>query len=385
MRLRHTVFLFSLLLSYGLDQRCYGQHTRMALCAAFAGDGALATGTLRIDDLETRLKEAGAAVVTTHTSIVNFRSCEETFSNDGKWLATVVPSNELTVVIHDRKTGSVHRRFSSAWQRLGIHPLESAYGSSFLGGFLPDDSLVLWRYVPREVADPSDSCNVDLHLQRWSIEGELLSEQNLGDLGSGLGGRRPIPMGGLKFLWLPGKCSSACYRGIKVFDGQIEEGGNLTLPENTVAEPVSLPGENGLLTVAGKGTAQKATLLDSSGHLQKQVKLPFFPNLLGPLVPDWFGVLRPAISHDGQLAAIARSRVAWVLVDTDRDWGSEVVLLKIHPLSVATTLKTGKGGIGAMAVDHHNGIVRMVGFWKGHWHELKYDDRHPGKWTDDGI
>jgi len=52
---------------------------------------------------------------------------------------------------------------------------------------------------------------------------------------------------------------------------------------------------------------------------------------------------------------------------------------------VAGTLKTGKGGIGAMAVDHHNGIVRMVGFWKGHWHELKYDDRHPGKWTDDGI
>jgi hypothetical protein len=37
-----------------------------------------------------------------------------------------------------------------------------------------------------------------------------------------------------------------------------------------------------------------------------------------------------------------------VLVDTNRDWGSEIVLLKTHPLAVSTVLKTGKGGIGAM-------------------------------------
>ncbi len=77
---------------------------------------------------------------------------------------------------------------------------------------------------------------------------------------------------------------------------------------------------------------------------------------------------------------MARTRVAWVLVDTDRDWGSEIVLLNTHPLAVATVLKTGKGGIGAIAVDHRNGMVRLVGFWKEQWHDLKYDEQHPRKW-----
>jgi hypothetical protein len=71
-----------------------------------------------------------------------------------------------------------------------------------------------------------------------------------------------------------------------------------------------------------------------------------------------------------------------VLVDTNRDWGSEIVLLKTHPLAVATVLKTGKGGIGAIAIDHRNGIVRLVGFWKQRWHDMKYDEQHPGKWTE---
>lgn len=121
-------------------------------------------------------------------------------------------------------------------------------------------------------------------------------------------------------------------------------------------------------------------MLDSSGRIQELVRLPYVPNLFGPLVPDWFGVEQPAISSDGETAAVARTRVAWVLVDTDRDWGSEIVLLNTHPLAVATVLKTGKGGIGAIAVDHRNGMVRLVGFWKEQWHDLKYDEQHPRKW-----
>ncbi len=380
MELRRTVFL-CLILTFGLRAQCYGQAARTQTCVTFAADGTFATGTLKTDGLETTLNEPGAAVVTTHTPLHDFRGCEEIFSDDGKWLATVVPSDELTVVVHDRKTGTVHRIFSSAWQKFGKSPLEWAYNFSYLGGFLPDDSVALWRYVTRDGVNPSFGSNVDLHLQRWSVEGELLSDQNLGDIGFGVLGRQPIPVNGLGFLWLPGKCSPICYRGVKVFESQVEQVGNLALPNHTAAEPVPLSRGDELLIVVGDRTAQKATLLDPAGHLLKQVSLPYFPNLLGPLVPDWFYARRPAISKDGQIAAIVRTRVAWVLVDTDRDWGSEIVLLKTDPLAVTTVLKTGKGGIGAVAVDHRNGIVRMVGFWKGRWHDLKYDEGHPGKWT----
>jgi hypothetical protein len=357
---------------------------RTRTCAAFAPDGTLATGTIKSDEIETRLNAPGAPAATIHVSIDNSRSCEETFSNDGKWLATVAPGSELTVVIHDGKTGSVHKQFSSAWRQLADHPLEWAYMSSFLGGFLPDDSLVLWRYVPRPVADPADGSHVDLHLQRWSVDGEMLSELDLGDMGFGVGGgqRRPIFADGLGLIWLPVKCRSACYKAVRVSGAQIQKDGDLTLPDDTAAEPVPLPGKNQLLTVVGiQRSAQKATLLDSSGRIQKQIRLPYVPNLFGPLVPDWFGADRIAISSDGEMAAMARTRVAWVLVDTDRDWGSEIVLLKTHPLAIATVLKTGKGGIAAIAVDHRNGIVRLVGFWKGQWHDMTYDEQHPGKWT----
>jgi hypothetical protein len=107
--------------------------------------------------------------------------------------------------------------------------------------------------------------------------------------------------------------------------------------------------------------------------------LPYFPNLFGPLVPDWFVDLKPAVSHDGKIAAVGRTRVAWVLVDTDRDWGSEIILLKLQPPMVITKLKVGKGGIGAMAVDHDDGKVRIAGFWGRRWHELRCDDNQPAE------
>ncbi len=119
---------------------------------------------------------------------------------------------------------------------------------------------------------------------------------------------------------------------------------------------------------------QKAVLLDYSGIVTSSVQLPFFPNLLGPLVRDWFYVRQVIASSDGQYAAIGRTRVAWVLIDTDRDWGSEVVLLRTHPLGVVSTIKTGQGGIGALTVDHRNNVVRLVGFWKDRWHDLRLDE-----------
>ena len=208
---------------------------------AFASDGAVATGTVKTDELEMRLKLSGAPAVTAHVSIPNARNCEEKFNNDGKWLATMVLGSELTVVIHDGKTGSIHKQFSSAWRQLANRPFEWAYMSYFLGGFLPDDSLVLWRYVPQAVADPADESHVNLHLQRWSVEGELLSEVDLGAVSSSVGGRQPILADGLGLLWLPETCRSTCYHGIRVSGAQIQNEGDLTLPDDTAVSPPHCP------------------------------------------------------------------------------------------------------------------------------------------------
>ena len=335
-------------------------------------------------DLETKLEQRGTAGGTTHAAIDRSRFgglrqlCEEAFSADGQWLATVVPGSELTVVIVDRKALGIHKTFSSEWFRSHDLPIEPGYRSSFLGGFLQDDSVVLWRYVPRAVPDTSDALNVDLHLQRWSVEGELLSDQNLGRVESGPAGREPIAFNGLGLLWIPSECDVFCYKKLRVSATLIAENDILKLPGENAAKPVALPESEDLLSVLGRRD-QKAAILDSSGRLVTKVNLPFFPNLLGPLVPDWFQALKPAISHDGKFAAIARTRVAWVFVDTDRDWGSEIVLLRMHPLAVAKELKIGKGGIGAVAVDHRNGVVRLVGFWKGRWHNVQCGEEHLDK------
>ena len=319
--------------------------------------------------------------MTTHESTGYARGCELAFSDDGKWLATVVSSDELVVIISDGKTGAVHKRFSSPWREIGKHPIEWAYRSSFLGGFLADDSLVLWRYVPREVSDPTDASNLDLYMERWSVEGERLAQLDLGKLGSGIGGRQPIFARQAGRLWLPGDCRGNCYRGIQLSGAEITQSGNLMFPDDLADPPIPLADGNGFLAVLGiQKTSQKAASFDSAGRLQKEVRLPHSPNLFGPLIPDWFYASQPQSSSDGEIAAVARTRVAWVLVDTDRDWGSEIVVLKTQPLTVVTVLKTGKGGIGPIAVDHRNGVVRVVGFWNGRWHDKEYDDQHPGKW-----
>jgi hypothetical protein len=380
-------FLSPILFNCVLPERCVAKNSVIGACVAFAVDGALATGTLTKDELETKLDEHGSVTGTTHTAIAGVpfggwpRHCEEAFSNDGKWLATVVPSNNLTVIILDRKTKTVYRSFSSEWHQLHNLSVESTYRSSFLGGFLQDDSLVLWRYIPRAVADTANASNADLHMQRWSVDGELLSDRNLGATGFTPSGRQPVIVNGLNLLWIPSECEVSCYsyRSVRVSDDRVENVGTLSLPSDTSAEPHALPGGAGLLSVLGQGTAQKAALLDLSGRLKAETSLPYFPNLFGPLVPDWFADLEPSVSRDGKIAAVARTRVAWVLVDTDRDWGSEIVLLKLQPPAAVTKLKTGKGGIAAMAVDHDDGKVRLVGFWGGRWHELRCDDNHPNE------
>jgi hypothetical protein len=382
--IRWAVFLAALLFNYGSHETCDAQSPVTGTCVAFAEDGALARGTLRSGELEIALDENAGATATTQIPVARIpvaglpQLCEEAFSSDGKWLAAVVPSSNLTMVVLDRKTKTVHCSFSSEWRKLDNTPLESMYQSSFLGGFQHDDALVLWRYVPRFVADGADGPHTDLHLQRWSVDGQLLSDLNLGEGGHGSGGRQPLALSDFHKLWIPDNSGTFDYRGVKVSGEQIEGVGTLGLPRDNAVEPAILPGDEQILTVLGKRTAQEAALLNSSGDSEAQQNLPFFPNLLGPFVPDWFQTYKPVISHDGKVAAVGRTRVAWVLVDTDRDWGSEILLLNLCPLGVTATLKTGTGGIGALAVDHHNGVVRVVGFWGNRWHELRCDDEHPG-------
>jgi hypothetical protein len=379
----YAICLAGVLFSAGAIETHGTNNSVSGVCAAFAEDGTLATGTLLNGKLETKLYERDVVSATTQEAMTSFafrgllQSCEEAFSSDGKWLATTVTGSDLVVVILDRATKAIHRKFSIAWNQLHSMPVEPMYRSSFLGGFLEDDSLALWRYVPNAVANSTDASNTNLHLQRWSLEGELLSEKDLGSVGAGPGRLTPIPAAGFNAIWIPSKCEEVpCYREAKVLADKTEGGRTLRLPHDNSAEPVPLPGNERFLSVLGR-TAQEAVLFDSSGQLMAQVALPFFPNLFGPLVPDWFTYRKPAVSQDGTVAAVGRTRVAWVLVDTDRDWGSEVIVLKLHPLAVLATLKTGKGGIRTVAVDHRDGFVRVVSFWNEQWHEMKCDDVRP--------
>jgi hypothetical protein len=384
MRVAHTsrfALACAFLVAGALGTHCIGQSLRPATCATFAANGSLATGILH--DGEFQIKVDGRATVARVEGGPQYRgSCEEAFSEDGKWLAAVVPANELTILIFDRKARTLHQ-FSSDWHQLRNAPLEPGYTFSFLEGFLSDDSLALWRYVPRAVVDPSNGSYVDLHLQRWSVNGELLSDQNLGGIAKP--GRAPISLDADSLVWIPVECNTGwCYRGVKISGTTLTSTGNLSLPSDFAWQLVPIPENKELLGVTGKSSIQSAVLLDSSAQVQSRIAMPVFPNLLWPLVPDWFYVQRIAVSPDGNIAAISRSRVAWVLVDTDRDWGSEIVLLSLRPLAVIKTVKTGMGGIGAIAVDNRDDRVRLIGFWKDGWHEMQYEQRHPGKWMELG-
>jgi hypothetical protein len=361
--------------------RCFGQSIRPATCATFAADGNLATGSLHNGELKIEV-DGHVAVVRVEGGPQYRGSCEEAFSEDGKWLAAVVPANKLTVLIFDRKAEKLHQ-FSSDWHQLRNAPLEPGYSSLFLEGFLSDESLALWRYVPRAVTAPSDGSHVDLHRQRWSLNGELLSDQDLGDIATA--GRAPISLDAGSLVWIPVQCNKGwCYRGVKIFGTTITSAGDLKLPSDVAWRVVPVPQHKEFVGVTGQRSFQSAVLLDASAQVQSRVALHAFPNLLRPLVPDWFYIQNLAVSSDGNIAAISRTRVAWVMVDTDRDWGSEIVLLSLHPLGVIKTVKTGMGGIGTIAVDNREARVRLIGFWKERWHEMQYEQQHPGKWIEVG-
>ena len=228
----------ALLVGGGLGARCIGQSLRPATCATFAADGSLATGTLHNGEFQ--IKVDGHPTTVRIEGGPQYRgSCEEAFSEDGKWLAAVVPANELTILILDRKAQTLHQ-FSSDWHQLRNAPLEPGYGFSFLGGFLSDDSLALWRYVPRAVPDPSDGSHVDLHLQRWSVNGELLSDQNLGI--ETRGRPAPISLGAGSFVWIPAGCTTGtCYTSMKISGTTLIPTGNLSLPKDFASQPCTDP------------------------------------------------------------------------------------------------------------------------------------------------
>jgi hypothetical protein len=376
--------VLTILIGIICSMRCAGQTPLILACAAFSADGAAATGTIKGGDLETRLTVPGISPNLLHFQVGNSNGCEEAFSKDGRWLATVVAAEKLTVFITDRVAGTSHGRFESDWNTFRKMPLEPGYRAPFLGGFADDGSLVLWRYIPQKGSNETDASTVRIHLQRWSVDGDLLSEDDLGPLGYEAGGRVPLAADALGQLWVPGGCGDRCYRGISFTPetGRLGASASLTLPKAIAATPINLPKAKSFLSVSGERTNQQAILFSYSGQIDHQVSLPFAPNLLGPLVPDWFYVHNLTVSPDEQIAAVGRSRVAWVMVDTDRDWGSEVLLLQLQPLGVLATLKTGTGGVGALAVDHRNNSVRLLGFWKERWHDLTWNAASPGKWKE---
>jgi hypothetical protein len=308
--------------------------------------------------------------------------CEQGFSGDGEWLITILPTDKLTIQILDVKKQELHSQFSSEWHTFHNMALEPGYHSRFLGGFAPDDAIILWRYVPEEGRSPTDASIVHLHCQQWSVEGELISDQDLGVLGFAVGGREPIFGAISKQFWIPNDCGYECYRRFRLDGDHAVSDGILTFPKNVVGVPTYLAASNRFLAVSGEGTKQKAVLLDDSGKRDSQVDLPFLPNLLKPVVPDWFYVHPLVHSADERFIAIGRSRVAWVLIDTDRDWGSEVLVLDVHSLAVVSTLKVGRGGIHSLAIDHRDGTIHLAGYWGGRWHDLIRDEKERSDWRE---
>lgn len=382
MNFRRATLLFVLLLTCVEFRDAMGQNDRTGACVTFSADGAAVTGTIRNGELTTHLEEPGSPADTIHSVVGNASRCEEAFSNDGRWIAIVVPSDKLTVLIVDRKTRAIHNRFSSEWHGFHNMPFEPLYQSPFLGGFLDDGSLVLWRYVPQKGATDSDASSLDMHLQRWTVQGELLSEEDLGAPGSEPRGRGPLTANHMHQLWIPGGCGLGCYRGFSLETNKLVEDGSLHFQKANAATPVDIFTAKRLLSIVGDRTDQQAVLFDYEGKVESNVALPYTPNFFGPLVPDWYYTHELQPSSDDEIAVVGRTRVAWILVDTDRDWGSEIVLIKLNPLGVLATLKTGKGGIRALAVDHRNGTSHVLGFWKQRWHDLNSSDNHPGKWRE---
>jgi len=400
MRLRRHLQLGLLFLIFVIGQACLGQQTGTAVCSAFSGDGSLVMGTIHYGviakgasfELETKNVPNGSPIQVIRTEIAGARNCSESFSGDGRWVATVVVGDSLTVVIFDRKRGTVYRQFSSEWQTFNGRPAElvpNDKAGRFTGGFLPSGDFALWRYVPHASTMKYHKYEFDVHMQTWDVEGALRSDIDLGPVGPifNFRGMQPIPSNNFGSFLVPDVCEIACgrYKSVETINGaQVVAKGTFTLPRGMAADVAGLPDGQRILAISGdQSTSQKATIFDWSGRVVSEVSLPFVLNTIWLLMPDWYWVQQPRLSPDGEIAAVGRSLVAWVLVDDDRDWGSEIVILKTHPLTVAATIKTGKGGVSGLSVDHRNGMIRVAGYWGARWHAVQRDEHKSfGKWID---
>lgn len=379
-KISHTTWFVVALVLGIWSVRCAGQSSRTPACAAFSVEGTAATGTIRGGDLETRLMPLGSPVKVLRASVGDSTRCEAAFSKDGRWLATVVTAKKLTVLITDRASATLESRFESDWNMLQTIPSEVLSSDRILGGFSEDGSLMLWRYVPQRGTNQWEAPSLRVHLQRWSIRGDLVSDEDLGVLGYEGGGREPISAEEFERIWIPGGCGRECFRGMRFDSGHLTTANSINMSESNGTTPINLSQTKSFLSVSGEQTKEQAVLFDYSGKVNERVSLPYFPNLLVPFAVDWFYPKYLVASSDEQIAVVGRKRVAWVFIDTDRDWGSEVVLLQMQPLKVLATLKTGAGGIGALAVDHRDRSVRLLGFWKDQWHDLSWNAASPSRW-----
>lgn len=349
----------------------FAQLHRVGTCAAFASNGDLLLGTIQGSEFKLYLHPVGQPPVRISETIESSNPCEISFSADGKWAAIAAAGNELTVFVLDRATKTILTRFSSQWLGRNGISFELQQGN-FLGGFDKNDSIILWSYLSQSVE--SNEINVDLHRQLWSIDGKRISDQHVGLPGWGAW-RWFIQKYDGETVWLPSSCRMTCYENyqkLSIREDNVQSEGTIAIRDALAIAPVFLPSGDQLLAIAGtQTTAQSALLLDSSGHIVDKTRLPYLPNPLQRVVPDWFGVSKVKVSADGEIAAVARTRVAWVLNDSDRDWGSEIILLRTQPLSVLSRYKTGRGGIGSIAVDQRDGVIRIVGYWRHGWNDLR--------------
>jgi hypothetical protein len=353
----------------------HGESAPPTACALFAPDGAVATGTIRDQGrLEIKLSRADSPVLTATAVTPAATHCELAFSADSKWLAALVPAAAMKIVFMDRAAGTT-RQFSIP------EPVSASSGHGFrfrLSGFLPDGSLALLMSADRRGSVRESLSREEWFLERYSMEGTLLSHQSLG----------VQRMGGYAFgsnnldrLWIPGVCND-CFRELALHGNTLDFIKALTLPNNVSDKPAYVPERDLLLYVRGRPYASRATVTDLASHKRETVSLRFFPNLLVPFAVDSIYAQTPVISGDGKIAVIARSRSVEYFIDTEHDWGSEFTLLDLNPLRVITTYRTGPGNFQTIAIDHRGDTIRVVGHWHGSWHDLRWDQRHPGKWKE---
>lgn len=375
--------MVSCLLFFAGVSGAWGQLAGTQRCAVFSPSGMLAKASLTKGSLRVSLYRSDGGVSNYETPVSEASAyaheCEIAFSPNEKSVAVVGRDQQIEVAaVSTDGAGTLHH-FSVPWNAWKNSPQEQFNNTKLLVGLEDDESVILVRRVY------GDGRKDQLLLERRNLEGEVLSEKALGtpfdryEHNVSLVQSNAHPL-----VFFAGWCGANCFRSFDPVSGLADRGADLILPTTVASAPTALPAADQLLMVAGEERKeQKALLVDRTGAVKSELKLPLQKNPLSVVVPDWFQFRTPAVSSDGAVAVIAERRVAWVLIDTDRDWGSEFMLLDLAPLKVLSKVRTGKGGIGALAVDRRQGKVRVVGFWGNAWHDLEWD-KEKDKWADRG-